>query len=103
LSKETTPVSEFIRVFCTVTSWPFIMDTVYREFHAIPLLARESSKEKLKKWTNKNESNRPPNIVMIGIDSISRMNFHRSFNETLLELQKLDSVELLGYTKGSLN
>ncbi|XP_033726546.1 uncharacterized protein LOC117316147 [Pecten maximus] len=47
---------------------------------------------------------RPMDVVMIGLESTSRLNFirHMNFTKSFLE-QELSTVELLGYNKAGLN
>ncbi|KOB70455.1 Uncharacterized protein OBRU01_05477 [Operophtera brumata] len=39
------------------------------------------------------------NVIVLGIDSISRMNFYRTMPKTLAYLKKKGAIELLGYNK----
>lgn len=88
---------EFARVFCSSTSWPYLGDVVYREYVAVSSVRRDESIKKVESWENKAL---PPSVVMIGIDSLSRMNYYRSFPQTKAFLDGIGAVELLGYTKG---
>jgi hypothetical protein len=42
----------------------------------------------------------PPNILIIGQDSTSRLNFRRHMRKTLKILESLGAVEMFGYTRG---
>lgn len=42
----------------------------------------------------------PPNVVLLGIDSMSRLSFQRNMKKTRMYLQEIGAVEMLGYTKG---
>lgn len=46
------------------------------------------------------ESGPPPNVVLLGIDSMSRLSFQRNMKKTRQFLQSIGAVEMLGYTKG---
>lgn len=39
------------------------------------------------------------NVLVLGLDSVSRLNFHRQMPETDALLSRLDNVEMLGYNK----
>ncbi|ODN02078.1 hypothetical protein Ocin01_04570 [Orchesella cincta] len=41
----------------------------------------------------------PPNVVLLGIDSMSRLSFQRNMKKTRQYLQEIGAVEMLGYTK----
>jgi hypothetical protein len=85
----------------------------YRMFHGSAFAAQRHSnstvKRKEKFWTtNKEEVNveehtAPPNILILGQDSTSRLNFRRHMKKTLKILESLGSVEMLGYSTGILN
>lgn len=50
----------------------------------------------------KNEGGPPPSVLLIGIDSTSRLNFHRFMSKTASILHNdLGAIEMKGYTKGS--
>lgn len=42
----------------------------------------------------------PPNIIILGIDSASRLNFKRFMTNTIQVLESLGAVEMLGFNKG---
>lgn len=96
------PDHDFARVFCTSTSWPYLGEVVYREFVAIPKARKAESLAKVAYWATRRDLTRPlpPSVVMLGIDSLSRMNYHRSFNLTKTFLDGIGAVEMMGYTKG---
>jgi hypothetical protein len=83
----------------------------YRMFHGSAFAAERHSnstvKRKEKFWqTNNGKVNiydviAPPNILIIGQDSTSRLNFRRFMRKTLGILESLGAVEMLGYTKGT--
>ncbi len=91
---------EFARVFCTSTSWPYLGEVVYREYIAVPIPRKVETLKKIEYWKQKQKMGSPPSVVMIGIDSLSRMNYHRSFNLSKKFLDKIGAIEMLGYTKG---
>ena len=108
---------EFLRVQCKGKYWPFTSDILYREFHAIPHHPKNSETEKkIKFWAKKKKSQfttssdrkdsnqgsieKPPNVVIVGIDSMSRLSFHRNMPKTKKVLEDLGAYEMLGYTKG---
>jgi len=113
--------TEFLRVFCKSKYWPLSMDVIYRYFHAVPLPHKSSkSLKKLDFWKSQrklhnseekstfgqfskdsptNSYNPPPNVVIIGIDSMSRLSFERNMPRTRDYLRNIGAVEMLGYTK----
>ena len=91
---------EFIKVKCISKFWPFFLDVVYQDYHALVQPLKSSvTKEKSESW--KNAKQIPPSVVILGMDSISRLNFERTMPKTRKLLQSLGAVELLGYTKGN--
>lgn len=42
---------------------------------------------------------KPPSVLIIGVDSVSRMNLHRQMPKTVETLKKMGAVEMLGFTK----
>lgn len=94
---------EFIRVFCMSASLPLLDDAVYRQHFAFAQLDDHAS-SKVSSWLKKSPSLtsdelRPPSVILLGVDTNSRMNSHRTMGKTLNFLRSLDAVELLGYTK----
>jgi hypothetical protein len=83
----------------------------YRMFHGSAFAAQRSSnstvKRKEKFWTTNDDKGNvdgitaPPNILIIGQDSTSRLNFRRHMTKTVKILESLGAVEMLGYTKGT--
>jgi hypothetical protein len=82
-------------------------------FHGSAFAAQRHSnstvKRKEKFWTTNNGKVNvydvivPPNILIIGQDSTSRLNFRRHMRKTLKILESLGAVEMLGYSTGILN
>jgi hypothetical protein len=85
----------------------------YRMFHGSAFAAQRPSnstvKRKEKFWqTNNGKVNvqdviAPPNILILGQDSTSRLNFKRRMTKTLGILESLGAVEMLGYTRGKVS
>lgn len=86
---ETVKVNyEFIEVICKSS----ITDTViYKDHHFfIPVSATAKVQD----------SKYKPNIMIIGIDSMSRLNFHRQMNKSVsVMLNQLRAIEFFGYNK----
>lgn len=77
---------EFIEVLCTYDN-----NTIYKDmFSFVPL------KNTTPVAVNKP---RPLNVLVVGLDAVSRLNFHRQMPETLIYLKNMQIVELLGYNK----
>jgi hypothetical protein len=82
----------------------------YRMFHGSAFAAQRHSNStvtrKEKFWTTNNgevnveEHTAPPNILILGQDSTSRLNLKRRMTKTLGILESLGAVEMLGYTRG---
>jgi len=65
-----------------------------------PSLLSKVDHWKSKKELNTSGDNLPPNILLIGQDSTSRLNFRRNMINTMQVLESLGAVEMLGYVKG---
>ncbi len=116
MQKETQPEGSFIRVTCK--SLPSSLERIiYRNLHLVANFPTEEKAlaKKLEYWKRcKKDENvrcrwkkgmrRPPNVLLIGIDSTSRLNFHRHLplSKILLETE-LGAIEMNGYTKGLCN
>jgi hypothetical protein len=82
----------------------------YRMFHGSAFAAERHSNSTVKRkerfWTTNNgkvnveEHTAPPNILILGQDSTSRLNFKRRMTKTVGILESLGAVEMLGYTRG---
>jgi hypothetical protein len=73
----------------------------YRSWHGIGMVVPGSKVEaKIQYWKTKEQTRLPPNVVIIGLDSTTRLNVQRNMPKMKEILQKLGSVEMLGYTKG---
>jgi hypothetical protein len=71
-------------------------------FNKVDPIQRDRIERKRLMWGNKADSERPPNILIIGHDSTSRLNFRRFMNTTIKLLNGLGSVEMLGYSAGKI-
>lgn len=86
---ETVKVNyEFIKVICKSSATNAI---IYQDHHFfVPLLTH----------VNVDDSKYKPNIMVIGLDSMSRLNFHRQMNKSVsVMLNKLRAIEFFGYNK----
>jgi hypothetical protein len=84
----------------------------YSAFHASPhnALLKGKAKQKVDFWRRRRSTSSsnvpppsdeiPPNILIIGHDSTSRLNFRRHMTKTVKILESLGAVEMMGYTKG---
>jgi hypothetical protein len=78
----------------------------YRGFHAFASITNSKQGDKVRKkikyWKLANEDAGPipPNVLILGIDSTSRLNFRRNMFKTRKILEELEAVEMMGYTKG---
>lgn len=86
---ETVKVNyEFIKVICKSS----VTNTIIYEDHHffVPTLRRKKAED----------SKYKPNIMVIGIDSLSRLNFHRQMNKSVsVLLNQLGAIEFFGYNK----
>ncbi|CAG7722242.1 unnamed protein product, partial [Allacma fusca] len=76
-------------------------DVVYRDHHAlVQKNYRKSTAKKVHFWNeSKSRKQKPPNVLLIGIDSMSKLNFQRTMPSTRKFLKNIGAVEMLGYTK----
>lgn len=78
----------------------------YRAFHGKAAISSESSKsqmiaKKIDFWKNrKPDEVLPPNVIIFGLDSTSRLNFRRNMFEAKAFLESVGAVEMNGYVKG---
>ncbi|XP_071091028.1 uncharacterized protein [Haliotis cracherodii] len=90
---------EFVRIYCISNS----ESTINTNFHSL-IIPKEAVDEKCEKNIKHHVTiNKPKeimNVVMIGVDSMSRLNFMRQMplSRTYL-LENLEAIEMLGYTK----
>lgn len=87
-------MDEYIRVICRITGRK---KEIYRDYHYF--VQAKKSKEN---FINQNERKKEQNmsIMVIGLDSVSRLNFHRRMNESAaVLLNDLQAIELFGFNK----
>ncbi|XP_029056503.1 uncharacterized protein LOC114883158 [Osmia bicornis bicornis] len=90
---STTINTEFVKVECSRNN-----ELIYKDYHVF--LPRNSAlEERCEKARASNPKRKPLGLLIIGIDSVSRINFHRMMPNTVQALQQLAAVEMLGYTK----
>lgn len=87
--------AEFVRVSCPGTRWP--------DLHAFVPLTRPPAASNCS-HTDGNCSREAPandsvNVLMLGLDAVSRLNFHRQMPLTADMLRQLGAIEMLGYNK----
>lgn len=83
---------EFVRVSCT-----YEFKIIYQKFF---LFARKKHFLSYKGDAIETPQNHSTyNVIVIGIDAISRLNFYRTMPKSLAYLKKKGAVELLGYNK----
>lgn len=78
----------------------------YRAFHASAVVKGSQKSQNVEKkilhWKSEDagQERLPPNVLIFGLDSTSRLNFRRNMFETRRFLENIGAVEMLGYTKG---
>lgn len=82
---------EFIKVECFRDE-----KRIYRDYHAF--LPRKNETEKRCEKAVKSLEDRL-SVLIVGLDAVSRLNFHRMMPETVKKLKSLEAIELLGYNK----
>lgn len=79
--------SEYIQVFCENSN----QSQIYIDFHSFFPSSIRNEEE---------QENDKLNVMILGIDSVSKLNFHRMLNLTAKTIiEELDGVELHGYNK----
>jgi Protein of unknown function (DUF229) len=80
--------SEYIQVFCENNN---NQSQIYNDYHSFfPAKTDEDTATNADKY----------NVMILGIDSVSKLNFHRMFNKTAHTVfQELGAIELHGYNK----
>lgn len=81
---------EFVTVICNTRD-----SIVYRQYFLFALKKDIYNEDSDKILYNKTGYN----VIVMGIDAVSRLNFHRTMPKTLSFLQKKGAIELLGYNK----
>ncbi|XP_043482909.1 uncharacterized protein LOC122511608 [Leptopilina heterotoma] len=85
-------LDEFVKVECSRNN-----ETIYQDYHAF--LPRKSKVEERIEKVMKNREKNHLSLLIIGLDSVSRLNFHRMMPKSVKALQDLGAVEMLGYNK----
>ncbi|KAJ8945450.1 hypothetical protein NQ314_009202 [Rhamnusium bicolor] len=85
-SESVNIADEFIQVVCTYDN-----SIKYKDMFSFVPLKDTSAKVTI--------NPRPLNVLMIGLDAVSRLNLHRQMPKTVHFLQEIEAVELLGYNK----
>jgi hypothetical protein len=81
---------EYVKVICGYDK----RNNIYEFSHIfLPKPAKSEADE------NKDRNANSINVMVYGIDSVSRLNFYRQMNETLKLLKQLGAMELQGYSK----
>jgi hypothetical protein len=65
-----------------------------------PQIKKSGFEKRYDEEVNVEEHTAPPNILILGQDSTSRLNFKRRTTKTVGILESLGAVEMLGYTRG---
>ncbi|ODM97355.1 hypothetical protein Ocin01_09323, partial [Orchesella cincta] len=84
-------------VYCTSTTVPLFDDVVYRELFAFPQIDKEALR-RISSSEEKSQSSAigsPPNVVIIGIDTNSRLNSRRRFKKTVDALKEIVQLKCL--------
>ncbi|CAL7949038.1 unnamed protein product [Xylocopa violacea] len=85
--------TEFVKVECSRND-----EVIYKDYHAfVPRF--HSVEQKCAKARVASPTSDHLSVLIIGLDSVSRLNFHRMMPKTVHALQNLEAVEMLGYTK----
>lgn len=101
--------AEYIMVECSSSGMVLPNLIKYRGYHAIAQPSRSAvTANKIKQWETYREDLRrenkvdtpPPNIIVIGLDTTSRLNLRRNMIKSVETLERLGAVEMKGYTKG---
>ncbi|XP_046988809.1 uncharacterized protein LOC124594478 [Schistocerca americana] len=84
---------EFVRVSCPGERW--------QDLHAFVPLTRPAYNCSAADGSCGGETaaNDSVNVLMLGLDAVSRLNFHRQMPLTADMLRELDAIEMLGYNK----
>lgn len=84
---------EFIFVKCESMG-----KTVYKNTHAV-IRERSNIRQRLTEFKEKTKNNRPLSVLMLSIDSVSRLNLIRAMPKTAQHLYDSGWFELQGYNK----
>lgn len=94
--------SEYVQVFCENHNQTQIYTDYHTFFPARDNDDSDSDDDPIKTNKVENNNNNPDkyNILIFGIDSVSKLNFHRMLNKTLTTIvDELDGIEMHGYNK----
>lgn len=100
---------EFIKVTCSKNH----RIEIYHDYHYFIQTKRDQAEFSFKKesrWSENDDKvykeddnlkrDDNPNVMIIGLDSVSRLNFHRHMNDSVqFLLKELNAIELYGYNK----
>lgn len=75
--------------------------TVYKNTHAV-IRERPNIRQRLNELKEKSKNNRPLSVLMLSIDSVSRLNLIRAMPKTAQHLYDSGWFELQGYNKVTL-
>lgn len=91
--------SEYVQVFCENHN----QTQIYTDYHSFFPAKSDDTVENVEspeEIRNKDEISNKYNILILGIDSVSKLNFHRMLNKTLTTIvDELEGIELYGYNK----
>lgn len=73
---------------------------VYSNIHVL-IPRNKTVLRRLESWHEKDKKSRPPNVILFGIDSVSRMNLIRTMPKTAKHLHESGWFEMAGYNKVS--
>ncbi|XP_076625546.1 uncharacterized protein LOC143343961 isoform X1 [Colletes latitarsis] len=85
--------TEFVKIECSRDN-----EVIYKDYHAF-LPRFRSVEQKYEKTRTAGSKSDHLSLLIVGLDSVSRLNFHRMMPRTVQALQDLEAVEMLGYTK----
>lgn len=84
---------EFVKVECRRKG-----KEIYKDYHAF--VPRKPPVEKrCNDSSNADENTSRLSVLILGLDAVSRLNFHRTMPRTVEKLLNLNAVEMLGYNK----
>lgn len=113
MKNVTKPQHGYIRVVCSVKYFFFIDKHIYKNFHLVAKFPEKDANfnAKLSYWKSCSfgengtecpyrHNSAPPNVLLLGMDSTSRLNFHRFMSKSVQVLKEIGAIEMVGYTKG---
>lgn len=112
MGQQTNPHEGFLKITCHRKNVLFGRRTrIHVDFHLVAIFPSADNPtsfgKKLAYWKERNDEHFALNltsILLIGLDSMSRLNFHRMMPSTRNVLEKeLNAVEMNGYTKVAKN